>query len=440
MFVTWFRRPAALIAVGLMIILGSAAQAAAHEAGTSAMEIRSSSEGLAVQLDAPIVELSEAVGIDIPTDAFGLSQVGGEVGDYLVANLEITGSDGEPMTVTGGRLTVVTIDGIEFLRAEISARGDISSTFPVRDQVILENDDSHRVLVTVTDDERATRIAGTIDADDPELVTAISADVAEAVADDPESGDGAAVTDSGFMAMLDQGFLHVLDGADHMLFLLTLLLPAPLSAVGGRWRASPDGWNAARKVVRLATAFTLGHSLSLAASALGVIDLPSRPIEILIAVSVGVSAIHAIRPLAKGGELAIAAGFGLVHGLAFGEILNNLNLDSATTIKTLLAFNLGIEAAQLLTIALTFPSFWLLSRTPIYPAVRLVGATVALVASISWIVDRFGWFDNLFAEAEDWAVDHLLTLAIGLAVVAVVAWGWWRFSKGTASPQNAAIG
>ena len=95
--------------------------------------------------------------------------------------------------------------------------------------------------------------------------------------------------------------------------------------------------------------------------------------------------------------MLIAAGFGLVHGAAFAEILNNYGLQGGNTLRTLLGFSLGVEAAQLVTIAVAFPSLWLLSRTNRYPAIRVVGAGLAMVMALAWIAERLELTSNPFA-------------------------------------------
>jgi hypothetical protein len=147
----------------------------------------------------------------------------------------------------------------------------------------------------------------------------------------------------------------VLEGADHLLFLVTLLLVAPLVAVAGRWRRREGVVPTLGRVLRVVTAFTAGHSLTLIACALGRVSVPSAPVEVLIAASVGVAALHAVRPLAREGEVLVAGAFGLVHGLAFADILTDLGLEGSTSLLALLAFNGGVELAQLATVGLLFP-------------------------------------------------------------------------------------
>lgn len=169
-----------------------------------------------------------------------------------------------------------------------------------------------------------------------------------------------------------------------------LLVPAPLVARAGRWRDPGADRSARRSAVRVVTAFAVGHSITLALAATGVVHLPTRPVEALVAASIGVSALHALRPLVPRGEVLIAAGFGLVHGLAFASAIGDLDLDRGSLVMTLLGFNLGIEATQLLVVALVMPSLLLLARTRPYPAVRVALALVGLVFSASWVRRRPG--------------------------------------------------
>lgn len=184
------------------------------------------------------------------------------------------------------------------------------------------------------------------------------------------------------------GARHIAEGTDHLLFLLTLLLPAPLLAIRGQWAHRATVRQSLVQILRIVTAFTLGHSLTLELSAFGLVQLPSRPVEVLIAVSILISAIHATRPLFPGREALIAAFFGLVHGLAFASALNELGVTGWYRGVSLLGFNVGIEAMQFVVIAVALPPLLLLSRTSLYPAFRNFGALFAGIASIAWMMER----------------------------------------------------
>ena len=110
-----------------------------------------------------------------------------------------------------------------------------------------------------------------------------------------------------------RGMRHIAEGTDHLLFLLALLLPAPLMAVGAHWTGFAEVRTSFLRILGIVTAFSIGHSLTLALAAWGLIRVPSRPIEVLIAFSILISAIHAFRPIFPGREARIAAFFGLIH-------------------------------------------------------------------------------------------------------------------------------
>jgi hypothetical protein len=222
--------------------------------------------------------------------------------------------------------------------------------------------------------------------------------------------------------MFRLGIRHIAEGTDHLLFLLALLLPAPLLAVRSRWASFIGVRESLIQIVRVVSAFTVGHSITLALGASGLISLPERLVEVLIAFSILISAAHALRPLFPGREPVIAAGFGLVHGLAFATTLQNLGIGAWQRIASILGFNLGIETMQLIVVAAILPSLIILSRTRAYTVVRCTGALFAGFASLGWIVERlFGVPDFV-----DVVVDHVAQqgawIAASLLVISFVAW------------------
>ncbi len=406
----WFTKLVLVVVSAAAVVLGMSGPAAAHEANTTAIEVSVNDAGLEAQVDLPIEELGDALGEEIATDTFSLSQTRELIVEYVTNNLHISSPDGAAWPLTVGQIRVIAGDGRDDVRVAVTGDNTTGATpdeLVISSQAIIEHNDDHKIVVTVIESDGSARIAGFIDGDTDELTMSLN--------------DDGSLDETSFVATLRYGFEHVLDGADHLLFLLTVLLPAPLVATTGRWRSAPGFWHGLRRVLHVATAFMVGHSISLAASAFGVVSLPSRPIEIAIAVSVGVSAIHAIRPITAHGEIPIAAGFGLVHGLAFAEILDGFGLTGGNTIVTLFAFNLGVELAQLVTIVVVFPAIWLLSRTSVSSAVRVAGASFALLLATVWTAERLGLGSNPLAFVEDFVVGHLGLIAIALVGAALVA-------------------
>ncbi|MEO9600245.1 HupE/UreJ family protein [Parasphingorhabdus sp.] len=178
------------------------------------------------------------------------------------------------------------------------------------------------------------------------------------------------VNDSPAGAYLQIGAEHMLFGWDHLLFVLGLLLITPL-----------------RQLLWVITAFTAGHSVTLAITATGLVRLPSGPVELLIALSIFFLAIEAVRKQAGKTSLTIrhpwviAIGFGLLHGLGFAGALADIGLPTGQEIWALLLFNLGLELGQLLFVAAILGGYWILGRLPLdrqkwlaQPALFLVGS------------------------------------------------------------------
>jgi hypothetical protein len=213
--------------------------------------------------------------------------------------------------------------------------------------------------------------------------------------------------------MFRLGATHILEGTDHLLFLLILLLPAPLRAARNRWQELVDTRTTVHRIARTTLAFTVGHSLALALSAFGSLDIPARPVEAFIAVSILVGAVHAIRPLFPGREAVVAGVFGLGHGLAFSLVLAEMHLSAAQLALSLAGFNLGIEAMQLLLVLLALPSLIALSRLPRHATLRNTCAALTAGAALGWLLDRLG-VPNPVARAADSAGSHTSQLFLVL--------------------------
>lgn len=406
------RRALAVAAVpllaGLAVLLPSTA-AQAHSLESSTISAHVTDGGVDATVTIAVETLEEATGLDLSSaDAATSSD---EVVEYLAEHLAATSTDGTAWGETWSDVTRETVDGIDSLSVDVTFATGTSDTsaFELTYDAVIEAVPGHEAVVVLTDADGTVSTPGVLTAADDTLT------VTTAAAGTSSGGD------TGILDMVGYGFHHVLEGADHLLFLAALLLTAPVVAVAGRWRPRTGLLPTGRRILGIATSFTVGHSVTLLASALGWVAVPSRPVEVLVAVSVAVAAVHAARPLVRGGENAIAAGFGLVHGLAFAGILDGLGLTGTLSVPALLAFNVGVELAQLTATLLVFPSLYLLARTPWYPAARIAGAGIALVAATAWVLDRLGVLANPLGGVEDAAVAHLWVTAAVLAGVAAVA-------------------
>jgi hypothetical protein len=192
-----------------------------------------------------------------------------------------------------------------------------------------------------------------------------------------------------FATFAAQGVWHVWIGYDHLAFLLLLLLPGVLRAAGAGWQAVPTFRETARDLFKIITAFTLAHSLTLALAATGTVNIPVRPVEVAIAASIVIAGLLNLFPRAARTRLALAFGFGLIHGFGFANALAELGAHGARLVPTLAGFNLGVELAQLSLVLLVLP-FLFRARNSTFYAWRFMPVTslVAAMAGAAWLVAR----------------------------------------------------
>lgn len=188
-----------------------------------------------------------------------------------------------------------------------------------------------------------------------------------------------------------QGVHHIWVGLDHVLFLVVLLLPAVLVRREARWRAAPTLRPVLWDVVRVVTAFTLAHSVTLGLAAFGVIRLPGALVESVIALSVLLAALNNVWPVLDRARAAVAASFGLIHGFGFASVLGELGLPDDARLLALLAFNLGVEAGQMAIVAAFLPLAWWLRRSAFYRCgVLVAGSLAAALIAAWWLLQRAG--------------------------------------------------
>ncbi len=175
----------------------------------------------------------------------------------------------------------------------------------------------------------------------------------------------------GFIVM---GFEHILTGYDHMLFLLSLLM------VGA----------SLRQLIKIVTAFTVAHSITLSLAVLGLVDLPSRWVESAIALSITyVAAENVWRGSASiGSRWLVTFGFGLVHGLGFASALTEMHLPRANVVASLVGFNLGVEIGQLAVIVLASLALDAIRQCTWASAFRRWVSVAAALVGFFWFVQR----------------------------------------------------
>lgn len=180
------------------------------------------------------------------------------------------------------------------------------------------------------------------------------------------------------------GVWHIWTGYDHILFLLSLLLPAVLIRRAGQWDPAPTLRGSFTEVLKVVTAFTLAHSITLTLAALQIISLPSRLVESVIAASVVLAALNNLRGTVDKRRWVMAFSFGLIHGFGFASVLADLGLPQGALTLALVGFNGGVELGQLAIVAVFLPLAFYLRATRFYRVGVLTGGSILVAVLASW--------------------------------------------------------
>lgn len=368
-------RPAILtIFAGLLLLAGLSPLAVAHSPGQSDVLVTfHDGAPSVVTTQVALIDLLQILPLDKNRDA-QLSW--GEISASSEAILEIT-SDASRMTENDMACTFASRSsslsfnrsgGVPLLRIVTPVRcpsvtrdGTNASLYTFGFDLFTTIDPTHRTVLRVADEEA-------------ENLFVLSGDNPAQTFNVPNSGN------VGMTDFVVDGFRHILDGYDHLAFLLLLILP-----VAGSDRIR-------QRLVRTAkivTAFTAAHSITLAAAITGLVHLPARPVEIAIAASVVLAGLaNVFRPL-HAATWKIAFAFGLLHGFGFAGALQALEVRGQSLVTALLGFNIGIELGQLAVVLFVLPLLGILALSHRYRSVVVPGASLACAAlGVVWTAGR----------------------------------------------------
>jgi len=192
-----------------------------------------------------------------------------------------------------------------------------------------------------------------------------------------------------FKDFVIHGVWHIWLGFDHVLFLITLLLPAVLMRQTSQWMPVDDFRTAFINVIKIVTVFTVSHTITLSLAALGVFTLPVSFVEAVIALSIAVVALGNMFPIFHNRVLIVVFIFGLFHGFGFANVLEPLGVNPAAKVVGLAAFNIGVELGQIAIVAVLFPILYLIRRWSAYPFLALkVGSVAIILVAGLWLVER----------------------------------------------------
>lgn len=401
-------QPAFLLPVVLLFLtLFASTCALAHKPSDSylTMSVPSSSSSgssggsdVAVRWDIALRDLDYVLQLDRDNDGVltwgEVRARGDDITKYATANLALTSKD-KPcaLTTTAPMQLDKHSDGTYAVLSLTAACGAaITEALQVKYSLLFDVDPSHRGLVQwlAPGEKEALSVILGVDAATQKL---------------PLQAPSAWQT---FQQYVVEGAFHIWIGYDHILFLLSLLLPAVLifrknetvrpELVQGFRQAQPNrtliqpapSFTAAvKEVLKVVTAFTLAHSITLSLAALGVVSLPSRWVESAIAASIIVAAVQNIRGVVDSKRWVMAFGFGLIHGFGFASVLADLGLPQNALVTALVGFNVGIEGGQLAIVAVFMPlAFWLRATKFYQVGVFKWGSGLIALMALYWLVQR----------------------------------------------------
>ena len=349
--------------------------ASAHKPSDSYLSLKVTDERIEGQWDIALRDLEFAIGLDGDGDGdINWSELQARheaIAAYALARLQISADDAECAVVPGEQLVDKHSDGAyAVLRFAVGCDAP-SEAIAIDYNLFFDLDPQHRGLLRLTYGDQTQTAIFSPDNNSQRF----------------EVGRTELLRQG--LDYLVNGIWHIWIGFDHVLFLLTLLLPAVFFRRAGSWEPVGDFRSAFVQVLKIVTAFTVAHSITLSLAVFGTIDLPTRLVESVIAASVVVAALNNIYPVVTRRLWLVAFAFGLAHGLGFASVLVDLGLPQSALALALLSFNIGVELGQLAIVAAFLPAAFMLREWRFYPrgGLQLSSALVVVVASV-WLVER----------------------------------------------------
>jgi hypothetical protein len=361
--------------IALLLVTG----ARAHKPSDSYLALALDERSISGQWDIALRDLDHAIGLDVNGDrAITWGEVRSKHDDieaYALARLELTVPNGACTINAADHLINEHSDG-RYASMILSGHCPSPIDSLVLDyQLMFDLDSLHRGLLSV----EAAGVTQT---------HLLSPDHNRLVLDMQAPGlMGQAI------GYLKSGIWHIWIGIDHILFLVTLLFGSFVRRSNGAWRIAPSLRGSLFDVLGIVTAFTLAHSITLTLATLKLVNLPSAPIEALIAASIIIAALNNLYPVITRRIWLLALVFGLIHGFGFAGALSDFGLPSSALALALLSFNLGVEVGQIVIVGV-----FVLIVLAVRPIKRnyspLATCSQVAVAAIGafWVVERLGAF------------------------------------------------
>ena len=388
---------------GLWLLLGLlvgalSSPAFGHSVGESYVWLNVEQDRFSGRVEINLDDIREKLGIDVPAAGNSRETVLKEnreaILQYIEEHFQITYDEQRvPVEYAEVRIRDLTEEEGNYARYDyVTSSGTVPDSITVRNSLFCEGDPLHRSLVCI---EKNQKSGQEFEGEFVAMVFGSHNPVQELDLTNIES----LLRPRDFVW---QGVLHIWIGTDHILFIVALLLPAVLVRREGKWEPVSDFREAFFSILKIVTIFTVAHSITLSLAALGLIDLQSRLVESVIALSIILVAANTIRPKFNDKTWLIIFGFGLFHGMGFASVMSELPFRMIHLVKVLIGFNVGVELGQLAIVAAVFPIIYCLRSLRLYqPAVLVGGSSVIGLIACIWFVERacdveiFSMFDSM---------------------------------------------
>ncbi len=410
---------AALLIVAISIV-AFMQPAAAHETEQPYAYLFVGESTLDGRLELSVNDVGEVLGIDVSgTDAeieANLRQATDALTAYAGQTFAIAGPDGE-YDIEWGRVDLFrensTLAFAVVQYTAVVADGSVPANLDVRFEPFLDEIDGRDGLLLVNGGFEN----GEYLRDREKLQTFTTDSRTQGV--DLEVDSGWDTVKSGITLGID----HIRTGPDHILFVLALLLPSVLVFRDG-WEPSQGFRSSLWRVLKIATFFTIAHSITFTLAGLDLIPLPpSKLVETIIAASIAGAALHNLKPIWPNREWALAFVFGLFHGMGFASLVNTLDVSKTSQLLSLLGRNIGIEIGQVVVILILFPALYLLRRTSAYDVVLKAGSILLSALAIGWMIERIWETDlgtNAVVESFASSPNGYIVSAVATAIAAAI--------------------
>ena len=375
------------VAVGAAVLVGLLAPAAdAHETKQPYLYVFVSESSISGRAELAIDDIAEVLGLELDGDDAAIEAAlhgnADVLRDYTAEHLAI-GSEGLEWDIEFGRVDLFREgpDALAFAVIQYTVTvpaGEVTRVLDIRFDPFFDEIDGRDGLLLLT----GGWDGGVYDRDRETLVTYTPDSRAQSI----DLG-GRGEWDN-FGSGVTLGIDHIKTGPDHILFVLALLLPSVLVFREG-WRPTKGFGSTLWRVLKIATFFTIAHSITFTLAGMEWLPLPpSKLVEAIIAASIAAAALHNLRPIFPNREWLLAFAFGLFHGMGFASLVSSLDVSRTSQLVSLLGRNVGIEIGQVAVIVVLFPALYLLRRTPAYPPFLTISSILLSILAIGWMIER----------------------------------------------------